>query len=77
MEHNDANPKSHAHPAHLEALAFCMTVDIIRKAKGKKNPGDFPVGSVERTLAEDDLIRDTLLMLGIDPDDNLASARSD
>jgi len=46
-----------------------MTVDVVRKAKGKPNPEEFPLGSRERALAEADVVRDTLQMLGIDPDD--------
>ncbi|CAN7808002.1 hypothetical protein [Paraburkholderia hospita] len=36
---------------HLEALAFCISVDVIRKAKGKPNPKDLEPGSMERMLA--------------------------
>ncbi|EIM99505.1 hypothetical protein WQE_18674 [Paraburkholderia hospita] len=50
---------------HLEALAFCATVEVIRKAQGKVNPDDLPSGSMERMLAEVDLINDTLRFLGI------------
>lgn len=45
-----------------------MTVDIIRKAQGKPDPKDFPAGSLKRALAEADVIRDTLRMLGVDPE---------
>ncbi|WP_091790085.1 hypothetical protein [Paraburkholderia steynii] len=51
---------------HLEAMAFCATVDVIRKAKGKRCPEDFPMGSIARMLAEVDVISDTLRMLGIE-----------
>jgi len=53
---------------HLEAFAFCATVDAIRKAQGKSNPEDRPFGSMERMLAEVDVIEDTLRMLGVVPD---------
>ena len=53
---------------YLAAFAFCATVDAIRKAQGKKMPEDLPVGSMERMLAEVDVIQDTLRMLGIVPD---------
>ncbi|MFM0522672.1 hypothetical protein PQR08_35165 [Caballeronia jiangsuensis] len=53
---------------YLAAFAFCVTVDAIRKAQGKNMPEDLPVGSMERMLAEADVIQDTLRMLGIAPD---------
>ncbi|MGN8112433.1 hypothetical protein ACTJLB_31035 [Paraburkholderia sp. 22098] len=53
---------------YLAAFAFCVTVDAIRKVQGKMMPEDLPVGSMERMLAEVDLIQDTLRMLGIAPD---------
>jgi hypothetical protein len=37
-------------------------------AQGKMMPEDLPVGSMERMLAEVDVIRDTLRMLAIVPD---------
>lgn len=52
----------------LAAFAFCVTVDAIRKAQGKTMPEDLPVGSIERMLAEVELIQNTLRMLGIVPD---------
>jgi len=53
---------------YLAAFAFCVTVDAIRKAQGKMMPEELPVGSMERMLAEVDVIQDTLRMLGIAPD---------
>lgn len=53
---------------HLEAIAFCATVKAIRKAQGKLNPEDLPPGSLERMLAEVDVISETLRMLVLDPD---------
>ncbi|MGY6154285.1 hypothetical protein [Paraburkholderia graminis] len=53
---------------YLAAFAFCVTVDAIRKAQGKMKPEDLPAGSMERMLAEVELIQDTLRMLGITPD---------
>jgi hypothetical protein len=59
-----------AFPPELEAFAFCGMVDAIRKAQGREDPAAFEAGSLERARAELDLIRDTLRMIGIDPDDN-------
>ncbi|CAB3691128.1 hypothetical protein [Paraburkholderia rhynchosiae] len=53
---------------YLAAFALCVTVDAIRKAQGKMMPEDLPIGSMERMLAEVDVIQDTLRMLGIVPD---------
>jgi hypothetical protein len=50
---------------HLEIIAFCATVDAIRKAQGKSKPEDLPLGSLERMRAEVDSIQDTFRMLGI------------
>jgi hypothetical protein len=57
-----------AFPRELEAFAFCAMVDAIRKAQGRDDPADFEAGSPRRAQAEIDLIRDTLRMMGIDPD---------
>lgn len=62
-------PKVAADLHHLEAIAFCATVDAIRKAKGKPRAEDLPPGTIARMLAEIDIINDTLCMLGIDPGD--------
>lgn len=62
---------------HLEALAFCATVEAVRKAQGKANPCDLAPGSIQRMLAEVDLITDTLKMLGIDPVDLLRDSETD
>ncbi|RKT13710.1 hypothetical protein B0G69_6893 [Paraburkholderia sp. RAU2J] len=59
-----------AFPPELEAFAFCAMVDVIRKAQGREDPAAFEAGSLERAWAEIDLIRDTLRMIGIDPDDD-------
>lgn len=55
-----------AESQHLEAIAFCAAVNAIRKAKGKVNPEQLPYGSLERMLAEVDVITDTLRMLGLE-----------
>ncbi|MFM0055008.1 hypothetical protein [Paraburkholderia phytofirmans] len=57
-----------AFPSELEAFAFCAMVDTIRKAQGRDDPAAFEPGSPQRAQAEIDLIRDTLRMMGIDPD---------
>ena len=62
---------------HLEALAFCATVEAVRKAQGKLNPRDLTPGSMQKMLAEVDLIVDTLKMLGIDPCDLLKDSLTD
>jgi hypothetical protein len=43
----------------LAAFAFCVTVDAIREAQGKMMPEELPVGSMERMLAEVDVIQDS------------------
>lgn len=61
-----------AFPRELEAFAFCAMVDVIRKAQGRDDPAAYEAGSPRRAQAEIDLIRDTLRMMGIDPDGGCA-----
>jgi hypothetical protein len=55
-------------PPELEAFAFCAMVDAIRKAQGRGHPSEYEAGSIQRAQAELELIRDTLRMIGIEPD---------
>ncbi|MFM0172141.1 hypothetical protein PQR33_22755 [Paraburkholderia sediminicola] len=54
----------------LEAFAFCAMVDAVRKAQGRDDPAAFEAGTPQRAQAEIELIRDTLRMIGIEPDEN-------
>ena len=68
MENRRDRFADEAFPRELEAFAFCAMVDAIRKAQGRDDPAAFEPGSPRRLRAEIDLIRDTLRMMGIDPD---------
>ncbi|MDE1184236.1 hypothetical protein [Paraburkholderia sp.] len=67
MDNENDIPFGPAHPRYLETLAFCMSVDTIRKAQGKSDPKEFAFGTHEWMSAQQDLMRDTLRMMGIDP----------
>ncbi|ENH6337990.1 hypothetical protein ABWH74_001290 [Burkholderia vietnamiensis] len=56
-------------PGYDEAQALERTVRIVRKAQGKKNPGDFAYGSPEHQAAEEEYLRDLLRAMGEDPDE--------
>lgn len=57
------------YPEHLNAMSFCMTVDVLRKAQGKSDPRSFPIDSRERAVAEIEVLHDTLRMLRSDRSD--------
>jgi hypothetical protein len=46
-----------------EAHAIALSVAVIRKAQGKKNPSDFSVDSAERLSVEEEFARDVLRVL--------------
>jgi hypothetical protein len=50
-------------PDFLRARALSLSVGAIRKAQGKKCPGDFPVGSVEWHATVEDFANDVLKAL--------------
>ena len=54
--------------SHRESQALGESIEAMRKAAGKKNPDDFPVGTPEWRDACDDFARDIVRVLGIDPD---------
>jgi len=56
-------------PLYEEARALAMTVHLIRRARGRKNPTDFPAGSPEHDTAMLEFQRDVCQALGGDPDD--------
>jgi hypothetical protein len=58
---NDQDPFIHSNDPHfLQARALSLSVGAIRKAKGKLNPNDFPVGSLEWHVAIEDFANDVL-----------------
>jgi hypothetical protein len=57
------------HPLYNEAMALELTVRTTRRAQGKTNPEDFPVGSPERETASEEFMRDVYFAMGGDPAD--------
>jgi hypothetical protein len=49
---------------HLEARALALSVATIRKARGKRNPADYAVGSPDWEAEDEDFARDLLRALG-------------
>jgi len=47
MDHEINPPADSNDPTFLRARALSLSVGAIRKAQGKKCPGDFPVGTIE------------------------------
>jgi hypothetical protein len=47
-------------PQHLASQSVSLTVAAMRKAQGKPDPNDFPVGTPEFEAAELDFLEDVL-----------------
>jgi hypothetical protein len=56
-------------PLYQEAMALEMTIRVIRRARGKKNPIDLPAGTPEYDAATYEFLRDVYQALGGDPDE--------
>jgi hypothetical protein len=54
---------------HAESQSVGLTVAALRKAQGKPNPNDFPVGSPEFEKFEAEFLQDVLAFLGDDPNE--------
>jgi hypothetical protein len=63
MENELTPPPGSNDPDFLRARALSLSVGAIRKAQGKKCPGDFPLGSVEWHAAVEDFANDVLKAL--------------
>lgn len=58
---NELNPADNSNdPDYQRARALSLSVGAIRKAQGKKSPGDFPIGSVEWHATVEDFANDVL-----------------
>jgi hypothetical protein len=53
----------------MEARAFALSIVAIRRARGKPNPADFPVGTPEWAAVIEDFASDILRL----PADSLSS----
>jgi hypothetical protein len=68
MEDEPHVPFGPGHPRYLQARALALSVAAIRKAQGKKNPDDYPIGSPGWLEVGEDFARDVLRALSGDPD---------
>jgi hypothetical protein len=68
MEGEQYVPFGPGHPRYLQARALALSVAAIRKAQGKKNPDDYPIGSPGWLEVDEDFARDVLRAIGGDPD---------
>ena len=58
---NEINPPDNSEdPDFQRARALSLTVGAIRKAQGKKCPGDFSIGSIEWHACVEDFANDVL-----------------
>jgi hypothetical protein len=55
-------------PHFQHARALSLSVGAIRRAQGKPNPNDFPVGSIEWHIAIEDFAGDVLRALMEEPE---------
>jgi hypothetical protein len=66
---NDKNPFEFPPGTSMRdaAQSVGLTVAAVRKAQGKPNPNDFPIGSAEFEKYEAEFLEDVLAFMGDDP----------
>jgi hypothetical protein len=68
MDHEINPPADSNDPTFLRARALSLSVGAIRKAQGKKCPGDFPVGTIEWHAVVEEFADDVLKAMLSEPD---------
>jgi hypothetical protein len=68
MEHETTPSGDSNDPTFQRARALSLAVGAIRKAQGKKSPGDFPVGSIEWHAVVEEFANDVLKAMLSEPD---------
>ncbi|WP_241201925.1 MULTISPECIES: hypothetical protein [unclassified Caballeronia] len=68
MDHEINPPADSNDPTFLRARALSLSVGAIRKAQGKKCPGDFPVGTIEWHAVVEEFANDVLKAMLSEPD---------
>jgi hypothetical protein len=66
MEQDEDLPLGRMHPLRGEAFALALSIELIRRARGRKNPRDFALDSKEWEQASIDFARDIRWALGIE-----------
>jgi hypothetical protein len=75
---NEINPPDNSNdPDFQRARALSLTVGAIRKAQGKKCPGDFPIGSMEWHATVEDFANDVLRAMLSESDLPILEFRTD
>ncbi|SAL54003.1 hypothetical protein AWB65_04556 [Caballeronia humi] len=70
MEQQDEDlPLGRMHPLRGEAFALALSIETIRRARGRGNPRDYPLDSKEWEAASIDFARDLRWALGMADDD--------
>ena len=77
MENEIYPPDSSNDPDFQRARVLSLSVGAIRKAQGKKSPGDFPVGSVEWHVTVEDFANDVLKAMLAESDSPILEFRRD
>jgi hypothetical protein len=77
MDHEITPPADSNDPTFLRARALSLSVGAIRKAQGKKCPGDFPVGTIEWHAVVEDFANDVLKAMLSEPDLPILELRRD
>jgi hypothetical protein len=65
MEQDEDLPLGRMHPLRGEAFALALSIETIRRARGRCNPRDFALGSPEWEMASLDFARDIRWALGM------------
>ncbi|CAN7239872.1 hypothetical protein [Caballeronia sp. 15715] len=68
MDHEINQPADSNDPTFQRARALSLSVGAIRKAQGKKCPGDFPVGTIEWHAVVEEFANDVLKAMLSEPD---------
>jgi hypothetical protein len=77
MDYENTPPADSNDPTFQRARALSLSVGAIRKAQGKKCPGDFPVGTVEWHAVVEDFANDVLKAMLAEPDMQILEFKRD
>jgi hypothetical protein len=77
MDYENTPPADSNDPTFQRARALSLSVGAIRKAQGKKCPGDFPVGTVEWHAVVEDFANDVLKAMLSEPDMQILEFKRD
>lgn len=70
MEQDEDLPLGRMHPLRGEAFALALSIETIRRARGRSNPRDFALGSPQWEKVSLDFARDIRWALGMNDEDD-------